>query len=62
MCATSSVCLKNKTIFLKRLLRPTRFAGIEEQIIPRSEQRSETSSTGGSTASEEEGEDRDEDS
>jgi hypothetical protein len=39
-------------------LRPTRSAGIEEQIIPRSEQRTETSSTGGNTASEEEGEDR----
>jgi hypothetical protein len=37
---------------LKRLLKPTRPVGTEEQVISRSEQRSETSSTGGSTASE----------
>jgi FtsZ-interacting cell division protein YlmF len=43
---------------LKRLLKLTRPAGVEEQIIPRSEQRSETSSTGGGTASEGESEDR----
>jgi hypothetical protein len=43
---------------LKRLMKPMRPAGVEEQTIPRSEQRSETSLTGGSTASEGENEDR----
>jgi hypothetical protein len=43
---------------LKRLLKHTRPAGIEEQIVPRSEQRSEISSTWGSNASEGESEER----